>query len=141
MQQTTLHSLRFAALIFFLLASALCHAQPKVPPTYYASPLYVAQLPKFCWQQYVDGSLGGPKFSILNSSCGGQMNHFCPALVFLMQAQSPSLPKNERQGAMKHAVNEINYTLRDMKPGCHITAEVLAARDKAKLLAPMIGTR
>ena len=111
MQQTTLHSLRFAALIFFLLASALCHAQPKVPPTYYASPLYVAQLPKFCWQQYVDGSLGGPKFSILNSSCGGQMNHFCPALVFLMQAQSPSLPKNERQGAMKHAVNEINYTM------------------------------
>ena len=141
MLQTTLRFLRTAALLPLLLTYGLGHAQPKVPPKYKASPLYVAQLPKFCWQQYVDGSLGGQQFSIVDPSCGPEMNHFCPALVFLLQAQDQSQPKNERMGAMKHAVNDINYTLRGMKPGCHITAEVHAARDKAKVLAPMIGMR
>ncbi len=130
-----------AAFVIFLLTNNFGYAQSKIPPKYNASPLYVAQLPKFCWQQYVDGSLRGPQFSIESSSCGYAMNHFCPALVFLLEAQNSSLPKNERQGSMAHAVHEINYTLRDMKPGCHVTANVYAARDKAKMLAPIIGMR
>lgn len=142
MQQLIRLLLRGAAIAPFLLACAAGHAQqPKIQPKYKASPLQVAQLPQFCWNQYVDGSLAGPQYSITRESCGGEMNHFCPALVFLMQAQSPSLPKSERQGAMGQAVKEINYTLRGMKPGCHITAEVYAARDRAKMLAPIIGVQ
>ncbi|MBX9848911.1 MAG: hypothetical protein K2X64_06425 [Rhodocyclaceae bacterium] len=141
MQNTTFRPLQIAVFFLFLLISSVGRAQSKVPPTYKASPLYVTQLPKFCWHQYVDGSLDGPRYSIVPSSCGYQMNHFCPALVFLLEAQNASLGKTERQGSMAHAVQEINYTLRDMKPGCHIAAEVYAARDKAKMLAPIIGVR
>lgn len=142
MKQRSLQALHAAAVVAFLSMTVMAYAQqPKIPPRYKASPLHVAQLPKFCWQQYVDGSLSGPQYSIMSSSCGSEMNHFCPALVFLMQAQSPVLPKNERKGAMGQAVKEINYTLRGMKPGCHITAEVHAARDKARVLAPIIGVQ
>ncbi len=66
------------------------------------------------------------------------MNHFCPALVFMMQAQDFALPKNERVGAAQHAVTEVNYTLHDMKPGCFITKDVELAKQRAALLAQIV---
>lgn len=112
--------------------------QPRVPPKYHASPLHVAQLPKYCWQQYVDGSLTGYEFTIVSQSCGYEMNHFCPALVFMMEAQSLTLPMSERRGAMNNAIKEINYTLRGMKPGCHVANDVLAAQQRAQALSMFI---
>lgn len=137
MQQPMVRILSIAALFPLLLTYGLGHAQPKIPPRYKASPMYVAQLPKFCWPQYVDGFYGGTSFSI-PPSCGSGMNHFCPALVFMMQAQDPSVPQNERRGAMGNAVTEINYTLREMTPNCPIAADVKAAEQKAKLLSTII---
>ena len=113
-------------------------SQPKVPPKYRASPREVVQLPKYCYSQYVDGSLRGYEFDIPHESCGYSMNHFCPALVFMMQAQQMGLPKNERVGAMQQAVKEINYTIRDMKPGCFITKDVMAAKENAAMLSRFI---
>ena len=119
-----------------MLGTAL--AQPKIPPKYPADPKYVARLPTYCYSQYVDGALGGYKFSIPSESCGYSMNHFCGAQIFMMQAQDFSLPKNERVGAAQHAVTEVNYTLRDMKPGCFITKDVMLAKQRAAMLARIV---
>jgi len=126
------------AVLISIAAAFPALAQPKIPPKYKASPLEVAQLPTYCYQQYVDGSLGGFKFSIPDQSCGPAMNHYCPALVFMIQAQRQSLPKNERVGAMGHAIKEINYTIRDMKPGCFIAKDVFDAKKRAEAMAPFI---
>lgn len=126
------------AVLACLVALGTAAAQPKVPPKYRAAPDEVAQLPSYCYQQYVDGSLGGYKFSIPAESCGYSMNHFCGALIFMMQAQKQSLPKTERVGAIQNANKEINYTIRDMKPGCFITKDVMDAKQRAELLAKII---
>ena len=138
MKYPNLESSLLVLVASLLVATPSSAQQPRIAPKYQASPLHVAQLPRYCWHQYVDGALGGYEFSIVPQSCGSEMNHFCPALVFLMQAQSATLPMNERRGAMKHAINEINYTLRGMKPGCHITNDVLAAQQRAQALSMVI---
>lgn len=118
------------------LASGAALAQPKIPPKYAkgVSPLDIARLPKYCYNQYVDGALGGYQFSIPHESCGPAMNHFCPALIAMMQAEKLSLPKAERVAEANHARIEVDYTIRDMKPGCFITKDVLAAKQKAEML-------
>lgn len=113
-------------------------AQPKKAPENKAPPDEVAQLPRYCWQQYVDGSLGGYEFSIPNKSCGYSMNHYCGALVAMIRAQKLSLPKSERVGYIQKAVKEINYTIHGMKPGCFITKDVLQAKERALLLSGII---
>jgi len=115
---------------------AVAQQPPKIPPRYTASPFEVAQLPKFCYHQYVDGSLAG-EYSI-PQSCGPEMNHFCPALVFMMKAQDVKERKSERVGNMGHARTEIQYTIRGMLPGCPIAPEVMAAKQRADLLSQFI---
>lgn len=132
--------------IFLRLAAPVCiaastsaMAQPKIPPKYGgATPLEIAQLPKYCYQQYVDGSLGGYKFSIPDASCGSGMNHFCVALVAMMKAQNLNTRKAERIGEIRHAQIEVNYTISNMKPGCFIARDVTAAKQRADLLARII---
>jgi len=131
---------RLTLMVMTMTAAGASHGQAFVPPTYKASPLEVAKLPLYCHQQYVNGALGGPKFSIPNAMCGGEMNHFCPALVFLMQVEQESLRKSERGGALRHAIKEIDYTIRGMKPGCYLEPEVLRAKRKAELLKTIFGS-
>lgn len=113
-------------------------ANPKIPPKYPAKPSEVMRLPKYCWQQYVDGSLGGYQYSIPSESCGYAMNHFCPALVFMIQSQDVSLARNERVGAIQHAVNDIQYTIHDMKPGCFIARDVFQAKQRAAIMSKFV---
>lgn len=115
-------------------AAAQIGAKPAIPPKYKASPLEVAYLPKYCYHQYVDGALQPPVFAIAPDSCGTSMNHFCPALVFISQASNPSKPMTERRGAAEQAVKEVDYTIRDMKPGCYITKDVMDAKSRAAAL-------
>jgi hypothetical protein len=126
------------AMALSLAAASVLAQQPRIPPKYKASPMHVAQLPKFCWNQYVDGSLQGYEFSIPHESCGPEMNHFCPALVYLLEAQSQTLPMRERRGALGSAIREIDYTLRGMKSGCFIANEVRAAQMRAQALSIII---
>lgn len=113
-------------------------AQPAIPPKYKAAPDEVAQLPRYCYNQYVDGALGGYTYSIPHESCGAAMNHFCPALVYLIRAQKMSVRRAERVGYVQSALGEIDYTIRDMKPGCFIAKDVFAAKERARVLATII---
>jgi hypothetical protein len=124
--------------LMIVMGVAAAAGQPRIPPKYPAEPKYIAQLPKYCYNQYVDGALGGYEFSIPRESCGGSMNHFCPALIFLMQAQDFTLQKNVRVGSVQHAIGGINYTLQDMKPGCFIAKDVMLAKQRAAMLAKIV---
>lgn len=135
--RNTAASVALAALSLHTLAQAP-GARPKIPPKYPASPMEIAYLPKYCYQQYVDGSLTTREFSIQSEACGYEMNHFCPALVYMTRASQLSWPKNERRGAINSAMNDIEYTIRGMKPGCYITDDVYRAREKAKLLSTTV---
>lgn len=124
--------------LVFLSAGSSVFAQAKIPPKYHAAPEEVMQLPKYCYSQYLDGSLSGFEFSIPQESCGPAMNHFCSGLVAMMRAQKLSLRKAERIGYSQDAIRNINYTLHDMKPGCFITNDVLSAKRRADMLAQII---
>lgn len=101
------------------------------------SPVEIAQLPKYCYAQYVDENLSGnPAYSI--QGCGGSMNHFCPGLVKLIRARTHQLPMNERRGNANMAVDDFKYTLREMTPTCVIRADVLSALEQAKHLQGML---
>lgn len=128
---------RFTALALFVAFSS-ASAQPKIPPKYHAAPDEVAQLPTYCYNQYVDGALGGYTYSIPHESCGYGMNHFCGALVSMIQAQKLSLRKAERVGSIQNAIKEIDYTIRSMSPGCFIAKDVLAAKQRAMMLSQII---
>ena len=130
-----------AIALLAIFMSSLVNAQqarPAIPPMYKASPLEIAYLPKYCYHQYVDGALSGPKFSIPAEYCGYEMNHFCPALVFIVQATQVSRPLSERRGSVNHAIEEVNYTIRGMKPGCYIAQDVKRAMDRARSLSAII---
>lgn len=122
------------------LSAAVAQAQaPAIPPKYKASAIEVAQLPRYCYAQYVDGAFGNnPAYSIPHELCGYGMNHFCPALVYMIQASDFKRPRNERRGLAGSALHEINYTIQNMKPGCHITADVYKAKERAQALVNML---
>lgn len=121
-----------------IFAAASANAQPKIPPKYPATPLEIAYLPKYCYHQYVDGALHGPEFEMPADLCGYEMNHFCPALVLLTQANQPSRSKTERRGALNSAIKEIEYTLRGMKPGCFVAQDVQRAKERAHALSTVL---
>lgn len=113
-------------------------AQPRIPPKYSAAPLEVAQLPKYCWAQYVDGAYAGHPVYSIPSSCGAYTNHFCPALVSLTRAQQMSRNESQRREDIRHAAMEIRYTLRYMQPSCPIYPEVKAAQMQAEFLEKLL---
>jgi len=120
-----------AALLVAIGASAV--AQPKIAPKYKASAIEVAQLPKYCWAQYVDQAYAGhPQFSIPNV-CGPYVNHFCPGLVGLMQASSATHSMSGRREILRIAAENIQYTLRykGIQPPCPIYRDVKAAEARA----------
>ncbi len=122
----------------FIFVSGLVLAGPKIPPKYHATPLEIAYLPKYCYNQYVDGALGGPEFSMPPDLCGYEMNHFCPGLVAMTRAAQLSRPKNERIGYLSAAIENFDYTLRGMKPGCFVAKDVQQAKARARMLSGLI---
>jgi len=113
-------------------------AQPKVPPGYKAAPIEVAQLPPYCYAQYVDGAyFGHPVYSI-PAACGPYTNHFCPALVSLIRGSNASRARSLRREDLRHAAMEVRYTLRYMKPDCPIYNDVQAAKIRAESLQKIV---
>jgi hypothetical protein len=96
-----------------------------------------AQLPKYCWPQYVDAKKYGgmPGYSI-PPSCGVFMNHLCPGLIELIRAQKVSDPHSTRVTNAGRAITNFNYTLNHMLPSCPLRAEVEGYLLRAKLIAP-----
>lgn len=103
------------------------------------SAIEIAQLPKYCYAQYVDENLSNdPVYSI--QGCGYAMNHFCPALVSLMRARKYNIPKSERIGYANQVIYEVKYTLRDMTPTCSIRSDVLSAGEQAQNVLRMLNS-
>lgn len=101
------------------------------------SAIEIAQLPKYCYAQYVDENLSNdPVYSI--QGCGYAMNHFCPGLVKLMRARKYNVPMNERRGYASMAEEDFKYTLREITPTCSIRADVLSAFEQAKSVQRML---
>lgn len=92
-----------------------------------------AQLPKYCYAQYVDEKLAGdPRYSI--QGCGVTMNHFCPGLLHLMRAQKVSDSRGARAGELGSAIENFKYTLKAMPPGCWLRPDAEAALARAKIM-------
>lgn len=108
-----------------------------VPPEGKAPAKYVAQLPKYCYGQFVDGALrNNPQYTIVG--CGVFMNHFCYGLVFLAKAGDTSLPKHERKVALHNATSDVAYTVKGMERGCPIAPDVAAAQQRVAILQTLL---
>lgn len=115
------------ALLFGLTFSSIAAAQGYARGT---TAVERAQLPTYCYAQYVDEKLAAqPGYSI--TGCGGRMNHFCPGLIYLIRARKASDPPATRRTNAKHAIDDINYSLKDMTPGCPLRADAEAALARA----------
>ena len=90
-----------------------------------AEPAIVAQLPKFCWQQYMDG-VSGPGYFIDPKDCGWGMNHYCQGLVELYRARKTFGDRNKRLHHLQVAQGSTQYTITAMKnyPACSIRGHV-----------------
>ena len=95
-----------------------------------------AQLPKYCWPQYVDAKFGGQPGYSFPPSCGVFMNHYCPGLIALIRAERFSDPQHIRVSNAGGAIGAFNYTLKNMPPACPLRADVEAAYARAKRIAP-----
>jgi hypothetical protein len=84
----------------------------------------IAQLPAFCYSQYVEGATA-PEFKI-PPGCGPGMNHYCFALVELNRGKRAVGNRNQRLTHLKLSRAQTLYTLRAMEqyPHCPIRAHV-----------------
>ena len=94
-----------------------------------------AQLPTYCYPQYVDSKLAQQPGYSIPRSCGVAMNHFCPGLIYLIRARKASDPPNIRRDNANRAITDINYTLRGMPKECPLRADAEAALARAKSIA------
>lgn len=94
----------------------VAHAAKKKAP-----PLEVAQLPRFCWAQYMP-NVSGPPYEIPRKTCGVFMNHYCPALIEVIRANESFDNLGARKQHLTVARRETLYTLNGMKgfPNCPI---------------------
>ena len=90
-----------------------------------ADAVIVAQLPRFCWAQYMEG-VSGLEYDIDPKSCGYGMNHYCPGVVALISAKRSFGDRNKRLSLLREAQTDTLYTLQAMKPypGCFIRGHV-----------------
>ena len=95
-----------------------------------------AQLPKYCWPQYIDAKVAAQPGYAIPSNCGEYMNHLCPGMIFLIRAQKLGDPPYVRKQNAAHALVDFKYTMQYMTPECSLRAEVEAAMLRAKSIAP-----
>jgi hypothetical protein len=83
----------------------------------------IAQLPPFCWEQYLDG-VSGPQYRIDRQACGPTVNHYCPGLVELIRAKASAGDARKRSYHIDKAKFQTLYTLRGIEkyPACPIRA-------------------
>lgn len=113
------------ALAFLVPGHAI--AEPMSPGRYKAPLKYAVRLPDYCGSQYFGRS--GPQYQLPpRELCGVRTNHFCGALVSLMQAQDEQ-SRVKRLNRLNHAEKEILYTQRGIAdfPRCPLRPEVEAA--------------
>ena len=109
--------------VLFLVAVAVF--SDAWPASDKAEGVVVAQLPHFCWQQYIDG-FSGPGYSIDPKDCGWGMNHYCQGLVELARAKRTFGDRQKRLNHLQVAQYDTLYTIKAMKPypGCSLKGHV-----------------
>jgi hypothetical protein len=126
--------MRFELIRPYLLAAAIiglaaikptdAAAQGQLPPGegHRASAVEAAQLPKFCWGQYVDAK--GPEYGI--QGCGPGMNHYCWGLVEQLRANKTIGNQKLRIAYLQRAKGNTLYTMRAMEkyPTCPLRPHV-----------------
>jgi hypothetical protein len=96
-------------LLTSILPAADCFAEHK------ATSVEIAQLPPFCWAEYIDG-VSGYEYSVKRPDCGTGMNHYCPGLLDVVRAKrSAGQSVQKRIGLLKDARTKTEYTLRYME--------------------------
>jgi hypothetical protein len=103
-------------------------------------PLFLSQLPKYCYAQYFDTKqYGNPEYSII-AACGVGMNHFCPGLLNIMRAEYRIDPKRfNRREELRWAKENVNYTIARLNPSsCRYTQDIMAAKQKVEILEKII---
>jgi hypothetical protein len=104
-----------------------------------ATPVEIAQLPRFCWAQYVPDATGDD-FRIRD--CGPGANHYCPGLVAMIRARSQA-NKSAKLGLLGNADAEVRYTEKAIAdyPKCSIREHVADTRAAVNNLLTMYGSK
>lgn len=118
--------------LFAMLASRGAHADTP-------SQVELAQLPRYCWGQYVKELAGKPGYSIQN--CGYGMNHYCPALTVMLRANKPGISRQDKIGHLRVARKEIEYTLVRVTPNCPILGDVKLADQRLRIMEQSAGIK
>ena len=103
----------------------------------------VALLPQFCWAQYME-NVEGPEYSISSTLCGVGMNHYCGALISLIEAKrSVGRKARDRGGHLNRAHKEVMYTLNAMRdyPSCPIRSHAESALKEVEMLQKALPRR
>jgi len=134
---------RLAALVLAGCTTMAAADPSDIAAQWNPTPADKLKLPQYCWSQFdaIFAKQTGIKMPI--QICGGEMNHFCPALVMLNRAQDSKYHPNTRQDMMREALGGINYTYRGMPANCPLKPDVDAAKAKADIVARFLprGTR
>jgi hypothetical protein len=114
-----------AAVVVTLLWTVSVSARDDGGEKYKAPPEIVATLPQFCWWWYLDNVPLDPQFE----ACGGYINHYCPGLVLIKQAEKEKNPQSA-YWLLKEAAGNMEYTLKFTAPACflRLRAEITLKR-------------
>ena len=135
--------------VFYRCAFAIVSVLPALlafsaSATKYKAPAdEVVLLPQFCWAQYMD-NVEGPEYSIPSNLCGVAMNHYCPALIALIEAKrSVGSKAKNRAGNLNVAHKEVLYTLNSMRdyPSCPIRSHAESALKEVEMLQKALPRR
>jgi hypothetical protein len=112
-------------LVALLVAVAMSEGVRGSWTQYKAEAIEIAQLPSYCWAQYL-ADKQSPEYSVNSKGCGPGMNHYCPGLVELMRAKRSFGDRRKRLGHLETAKDNTLYTMTAMKdyPGCSLRADV-----------------
>jgi hypothetical protein len=118
-------------------------ACPASATKYKAPASEVVLLPQFCWAQYME-NVEGPDYSISSTLCGVGMNHYCPALIELIEAKrSIGSKARDRPGHLNVARKEVLYTLNAMReyPSCPIRSHAESSLKEIEVMQKALPPR
>lgn len=120
--------MRLAGLVLLMIASAVSTgASAQKYRDSSTTAIEIAQLPPYCYPQYVDEKLAANPQYAMPRGCGAFMNHLCPAHLLFIRAKNVAASRNQRKQNLERAIREYRYTLKNMEPACPLRQDVEAS--------------
>ena len=118
------HYTRLTFMIVGFLLSTCALAGGEIGGKGDAKAIEVANLPHFCWSQYIDDLPPDAEYRIVG--CGVFTNHYCWGLVKLYRAKKLLGENKKKHQLLLGAKGDAIYTLNGMKnyPACAIRSHV-----------------